>query len=100
MLEFVSVMEEVAQRKIPTQLVGRREGDVGSCVAQARKAELDLGWKADRNLDLCCRDTWRFLERVLVVPKESVVSEEIEESIVPVDTKACLQPATEEVVRV
>jgi UDP-glucose 4-epimerase len=63
-LDIVSAMEEVSQRKIPTQLVGRREGDVGSCVAKVNKAEEELGWKTKKSLISCCRDVWRFVERI------------------------------------
>jgi UDP-glucose 4-epimerase len=61
-LELVAAMENVSQRRIPTQIVGRREGDVGSCVARAEKAERELGWKTEKGLETCCRDVWRFLE--------------------------------------
>lgn len=63
-LDVVSAMETVSRRKIPTQLVCRREGDVGSCVAKPDKAEEELGWKAEKTLDQCCQDIWRFLEGV------------------------------------
>jgi UDP-glucose 4-epimerase len=63
-LEVVEAMERVSQLQIPTRLVGRREGDVGLCVARAEKAEIELGWKAEKTLYDCCRDVWQFLERV------------------------------------
>ena len=63
-LEVVAAMESVSQQSIPIQLVGRREGDVGSCVARVGKVEMALGWKTEKTLEACCRDVWRFLERV------------------------------------
>ncbi|KAH7383584.1 hypothetical protein BKA64DRAFT_629311 [Cadophora sp. MPI-SDFR-AT-0126] len=63
-LELVAAMEEVSQRKIPIQIVGRREGDVGMCVAKVTRAEIELGWRTEKSLETCCRDVWRFLERV------------------------------------
>ncbi|KAK0103059.1 hypothetical protein ONS95_000764 [Cadophora gregata] len=63
-LELVAAMEEVSQRKIPTRIVGRREGDVGKCVAKATRAEIELGWRTEKSLETCCRDVWHFLERV------------------------------------
>lgn len=63
-LEVVAAMESVCQRKIPTQLVGRRAGDVGMCVAKPSRAEEELGWRTEKSLETCCRDVWRFLERV------------------------------------
>jgi len=62
-LEVVSVMEAVTNRTIPIHLDPRREGDVGICVARPDKAEKELGWKAERSLETCCTDMWRFLER-------------------------------------
>jgi UDP-glucose 4-epimerase len=70
-LDVVAAMEQVSQRKIPTQLVGRREGDVGMCVAKAGRAQEELGWRTEKSLETCCRDVWRFLEGVGVANKES-----------------------------
>ncbi|TVY84661.1 UDP-glucose 4-epimerase [Lachnellula suecica] len=64
-LDLVAAMEQVSQRKIPTQLVGRREGDVGMCVAKAGRAQEELGWRTEKTLETCCRDVWRFLEHVV-----------------------------------
>lgn len=61
-LEVVSAIESVSQRKVPTKLVDRRPGDVGMCVAKPSKAEKELGWRAERSLDRCCQDIWRYLE--------------------------------------
>ena len=66
-LDIVAAMEEVSKRKIRTQLVGRREGDVGMCVAKASRAEEELGWKTEKSLETCCRDVWRFLESKIQV---------------------------------
>jgi UDP-glucose 4-epimerase len=63
-LDVVEAMEKVSLQKIPTKLVGRREGDVGMCVAKAGRAQEELGWKTEKNLQNCCQDIWRFLERV------------------------------------
>ncbi|RMZ88310.1 hypothetical protein DV736_g4462, partial [Chaetothyriales sp. CBS 134916] len=60
--EIVSTMEEVAQLPIPRKIVGRRPGDVGSCVAVADQAERVLGWKTEKSLRDACRDICRYLE--------------------------------------
>ena len=62
-LEVVAAMERVSQMRIPTQLVDRRQGDVGSCVARIEKAERDLRWKPETTLEIACRDVWKFFER-------------------------------------
>jgi len=63
-LDVVAAMEQVSHRKILTQLVSRREGDVGMCVAKADRAQEELGWRTEKSLETCCRDVWRFLQRV------------------------------------
>ena len=63
-LDVVAAMEQVSHQKIPTKLVSRREGDVGMCVAKAGRAQRELGWRTEKDLQTCCRDIWRFLERV------------------------------------
>jgi UDP-glucose 4-epimerase len=62
-LDVIAAMENVSQMKVPTQIVGRRQGDVGSCVARVEKAQIELGWKTEKKLETCCRDIWWFLER-------------------------------------
>ncbi|CAG8950736.1 hypothetical protein HYFRA_00002947 [Hymenoscyphus fraxineus] len=71
-LDVVRAMELACQRKIPTKMVGRREGDVGMCIARAGRAAEELGWRTERSLETCCRDIWRFLERVATEPKSVI----------------------------
>lgn len=71
-VDVVAAMEQVCQRKIPTMLVERREGDVGFCVAKVGRAAEELGWRTERSLETCCRDIWRFLERVAAEPKSTI----------------------------
>ena len=53
-------LEDASQRKIPAREVGRRAGDVGFCVAEVRRAETELQWKAERSLNDCSGDVWNF----------------------------------------
>jgi UDP-glucose 4-epimerase len=57
--QVVESMERAAGRAIPVQVAGRREGDVGFCVADTRRAERELGWRTGMSLDDCAADTWR-----------------------------------------
>jgi UDP-glucose 4-epimerase len=59
--EIVDTMESVSQRPVPRKLVGRRPGDVGSCVAVADRAAQELGWKAEKSLRNACEDICNFL---------------------------------------
>jgi UDP-glucose 4-epimerase len=65
-------MEEVSGRKVPLVQAGRREGDVGICVAEPTKAENELGWKTQKTLMHSCRDLCRFLN---IPVTESVATE-------------------------
>jgi len=59
-LEIVAAFERAAGTKIPYRVVGRRPGDIAACYADPSKAERDLGWTAERDLDQMCADAWRW----------------------------------------
>jgi UDP-glucose 4-epimerase len=42
--------------------VGRRAGDVGSCVASAERAAVELGWTTEKSLRDACEDLWAYLQ--------------------------------------
>ena len=73
-LEVVAAMERVANVKIPTQLVGRRAGDVGMCVAKPSRAQEELGWRTEKSLETCCHDVWRVLELDRVAKQEALAN--------------------------
>ncbi|EMT64364.1 UDP-glucose 4-epimerase [Fusarium odoratissimum] len=60
--EVVEAMETASGRAIPVVKVGRRQGDVGACVADPGRAMTQLGWKPQKTLLDSCRDLCRFLE--------------------------------------
>ena len=49
-----------AAARFPTRFVPRRPGDAASCYCDPSLAERELGWKAERDLDAMCRDSWRW----------------------------------------
>lgn len=59
-LEMIRVFEGVSGTKIPYEIVERREGDVAECWASTGKAEKELNWKANHNLNRMCLDTWNY----------------------------------------
>ena len=59
--EIVTTMESVGQKPIPRKTVGRRPGDVGSCVAVADRAAAELGWKTEKSLKDACQDICNYL---------------------------------------
>ncbi|WP_431274084.1 UDP-glucose 4-epimerase GalE [Variovorax ureilyticus] len=59
-LEMIAAFERVSSRKIPVEMADRRPGDVPVCYADVSRAEQLIGWKARRNVEDMCRDSWRW----------------------------------------
>lgn len=58
--EVLNSLEQTSQQKIPVREAGRRAGDVGFCVADSRRAEVELEWRAEKTLADCAQDVWNF----------------------------------------
>jgi UDP-glucose 4-epimerase len=58
--ELVDTFVQVTGVEVPYKYVARRQGDVAACYANTKLAEQELGWKANRNIALMCRDSWRW----------------------------------------
>lgn len=59
-LEMVRAFEAASGRPVPYRIVGRRPGDIAACYADPSLAERELGWKALRNVEQMCVDSWRW----------------------------------------
>ena len=59
-LEMIQGFGQACSKEIPFVIADRRPGDIAACWADPAKAEKELGWKAEKNLDDMCRDTWRW----------------------------------------
>ena len=59
-LEVVQTFEKVSGEKLNYKIVGRREGDIISAYADTTKANNELGWKAELNLDDAMRSAWKW----------------------------------------
>ena len=59
-LELVQAFERASGRPVPYEIVARRPGDVAACYADPALAERTIGWKATRDLDRMCADSWRW----------------------------------------
>jgi len=59
-LEVIKAFGRAAGRAIPYEVVGRREGDLPAYWADPTLAHEELGWRATRNIDDMCADTWRW----------------------------------------
>jgi UDP-glucose 4-epimerase len=59
-LEMLAAFGRACGRELPHEFAPRRAGDVATCWADPAHAERSLGWRATRNLDEMCADTWRW----------------------------------------
>jgi len=59
-LELVRAFEKASGRPVPVEVVGRRPGDVDACYADVALAHERFGWRAVRDLDAMCVDSWRW----------------------------------------
>jgi len=59
-LEVVRAFERASGRPVPLDIVARRPGDVDATYADASLATTALGWRATRDLDAMCVDSWRW----------------------------------------
>uniref|UniRef100_A0A7S0C6C9 UDP-glucose 4-epimerase n=1 Tax=Proboscia inermis TaxID=420281 RepID=A0A7S0C6C9_9STRA len=59
-LDMVKAMEKACGHELKYVFGERREGDIGVCYADASLAKTELGWSAERDLDVMCADLWRW----------------------------------------
>jgi UDP-glucose 4-epimerase len=59
-LELVHAFERASGKSVPYRLAPRRPGDVAACWADPSLAAETIGWRAKRDVDAMCADTWRW----------------------------------------
>lgn len=59
-LELVNAFIETNSVDVPYEIVERRLGDLATCFADPTKAEEELGWKAELDINDMVRDAWKF----------------------------------------
>ncbi len=62
-LEAITAFETACGKSIPYRVVERRPGDIAECYADTSKAQRELGWHAQFDLDDMCRDAWHWQSR-------------------------------------
>jgi UDP-glucose 4-epimerase len=62
-LEMLAAFSRAVGRDLPYDVVGRRAGDIARSYADPSRAETDLGWRAEKDVDAMCADTWRWQQR-------------------------------------
>ena len=60
MLEVVHAFEEATGVKVPYRICPRRPGDIASYYADPSKAKRELGWQAEYDISVMCRDAWNW----------------------------------------
>ena len=59
-LDMVNSFEKANDVAVPYVITDRRPGDLATCYADPAKSASMLGWKAEKNLDDMCRDSWNW----------------------------------------
>ncbi len=59
-LDMIHAFEKACGKELPYEIKPRRAGDVAACYATSAKAEKELGWKAQFDLERMCADQWRW----------------------------------------
>lgn len=62
-LEAITAFEKASNLKINYEFSHRRAGDLAAFWADARKAEMELNWKAKRSLNQMMKDTWNWQKK-------------------------------------
>ncbi len=57
---MIKAFSTAVGKNLPYQVVGRRTGDVLDLTANPSRANRELGWKAERTLEVACEDLWRW----------------------------------------
>lgn len=61
-LDVVKTFVKATEKDVPYKITQRRAGDLPEFYADATKAEKELGWKAEKNLEDMCKDSWHYIE--------------------------------------
>ena len=59
-LDVIHAFEKACGHKLKYVIRPRRDGDIATCYSNCDKAEKELGWKAQYDLDDMCADSWRW----------------------------------------
>ena len=60
-LEIVKTFETVNNVPVKYKTAPRRPGDIASCYADPTLAKKELNWKAEKEIDDMCKDSYNFI---------------------------------------
>jgi UDP-glucose 4-epimerase len=61
--DVINNFKKANNLEIPFKIVERRAGDIASYYGNPKKAFDELGWKAEKNLEDMCRDSWNWQKK-------------------------------------
>ncbi len=59
-LDVVKAFEKASGVEIKYEILDRRPGDIATCYSDPSKALKELGWRAERDIEEMCEDSWRW----------------------------------------
>ncbi len=59
-LDVIAAFSKACGKNVPYKIEARRPGDIDACYADPSYAEQEIAFKAKKNLDDMCRDTWNW----------------------------------------
>lgn len=62
-LEIIHNYEKACNKKLPYIITDRRPGDIAESYADPSKAFRELGWKAEREIEQMCRDSYNWQQK-------------------------------------
>lgn len=58
--QVIAAFEQACGKELPVEIVARRAGDIAKCYADTTKAQQELEWNAEYDLNQMCRDAWNW----------------------------------------
>ena len=62
-LDVIHAFEKACGKELPYVIRERRPGDIATCYSSPAKAEKELGWTAEFDLEDMCRDSWNWQQK-------------------------------------
>ena len=62
-LDVIHAFEKACGKELPYVIRERRPGDIATCHSSPAKAEKELGWTAEFDLEDMCRDSWNWQQK-------------------------------------
>ena len=59
-LDVIHAFEKACGHPLKYEIAARRAGDLATCYSDPSKAGREHGWKAERDIDEMCEDSWRW----------------------------------------